>query len=118
VPYCIRKNLERVYCFAIETVTISSTFQVIIPKRMRERLKAKEGQPARALILKGIERVLNSKPLPVPRIVVPLIRSKRPGTLMLDNARIYEVIGFPLLTLNGFGDLVISRSGHLVKVVL
>jgi hypothetical protein len=29
------------------------------------------------------------------RIKLPLIASKRPGTVRLDNARIYDIISFP-----------------------
>jgi hypothetical protein len=29
------------------------------------------------------------------RLILPLIRSQQPGTLEIDNARIYEIIPFP-----------------------
>jgi antitoxin Phd len=42
-----------------------------------------------ALALKGNRRKLGRK------VRLPLVRSKRPGTLHLDNAKIYELISFP-----------------------
>lgn len=70
-----------------------------IPDGLYRRLKAraaKEGKPAKALILKGVEQVLNGDSAGTGhRLKLPLIRSKRPGTLYLDNARIYDVISFP-----------------------
>jgi len=71
-----------------------------IPDAMYRRLKARaatEGKPAKALILRGVEQILASKAKAAPpnRLKLPLIRSKRPGTLYLDNARIYEIISFP-----------------------
>lgn len=70
-----------------------------IPDGVYRRLKAKaaaEGKSAKSLILRGVEQVLASKPsTPVNRIKLPLVRSKRPGSLKLDSARIYDVISFP-----------------------
>lgn len=70
-----------------------------IPDAMYRRLKAraaKEGRSAKALILEGVEQILTPERLPSAREVrLPLVRSKRPGTLRLDNARIYDVISFP-----------------------
>jgi hypothetical protein len=72
---------------------------VDIPTEIYRQLKiraAREGRPANALILRGIEQVLNTKPASTRRRVkLPIIRSKRPGALRLDNARIYDVISFP-----------------------
>ena len=70
-----------------------------IPDRMYRRLKARaasEGRSARALILRAVERSLASEsPALARKVTLPLVRSKRPGTLRLDNARIYDVISFP-----------------------
>lgn len=70
-----------------------------IPDRLYRRLKARaasEGKPAKALILGAVEHALASKPAPAgKKVMIPLIRSKRPGTLQLDNARIYDIISFP-----------------------
>jgi hypothetical protein len=72
---------------------------VDIPDAMYRRLKARaatEGTSTKALILSGVERVLTERPSsPRERVALPLVGSKRPGTLRLDNARIYEVISFP-----------------------
>ncbi len=67
-----------------------------IPDAMYRRLKARavaEGKPAKALILQGVEQVLAPKRTTAgQRIQLPLIPSKRPGSLRLDNARIYDII--------------------------
>lgn len=72
---------------------------VDIPDALYRRLKARaaaEGKPAKALILSGVETVLAAnETAPTNRLKLPLIRSKRPGTLHLDNARIYDLISFP-----------------------
>ena len=50
----------------------------------------------KALILQSVEQVLTSERSVRGREVrLPLVRSKRPGALRLDNARIYDVISFP-----------------------
>ena len=72
---------------------------VDIPDQMYRRLKgraAREGRSAKALILRGVEQILQDERRPAGRrVTLPLVRSKRPGTVALDNARIYEVISFP-----------------------
>jgi hypothetical protein len=72
---------------------------VDIPDAMYRRLKtraASEGSSAKALILRGVEQVLKVKRRTSRRrVALPIVRSKRPGRLRLDNARIYEVISFP-----------------------
>ena len=72
---------------------------VDIPDPVYRRLKARaaiEGVSAKALILRGVERALKESSRSASRHVKgPLVRSRRPGTLRLDNARIYEVISFP-----------------------
>ena len=71
---------------------------VDIPTPMYRRLKeqaAAQGQPARALILAGIEKVLLRSQRPRPRRVqFPLIRSKGPK-VNLTNERIHEYVEFP-----------------------
>jgi hypothetical protein len=70
-----------------------------IPDAMYRRLKAraaKEGRSVKALILEGAEQVLKPQRSESGREVkLPLVGSKRPGTLRLDNGRIYDVISFP-----------------------
>lgn len=72
---------------------------VDIPDRLYRRLKgraAREGRSAKELILRGVEQILtDERRAPERRVTLPLIRSKRPGTVTLDNARIYGVISFP-----------------------
>jgi hypothetical protein len=70
-----------------------------IPDAMYRRLKARavgEGRSAKMLILQGVEQVLKETPTGRGRRVkLPLVKSKRPGAIRIDNARIYELISFP-----------------------
>ena len=71
---------------------------VDIPDGMYRQLKlrtAREGTSTRALILRGVKEVLKSERRKggVP-VKLPIVRSKRPGTVALDNARIYDLV-FP-----------------------
>ncbi len=72
---------------------------VDIPDTVYRRLKtraANEGRPAKELILRGVELILKKGPRKSRRrIKLPLIRSKQPGTLELNNDRIFEIISFP-----------------------
>ncbi len=72
---------------------------VDIPDPVYRRLKsraASEGSSAKELILRGVEQVLKGRPRRRGRrIKLPIIRSKQPGTLELDNERIFEIISFP-----------------------
>jgi hemolysin activation/secretion protein len=72
---------------------------VDIPDQLYRRLKgraAREGRSAKELILRGVEQVLaNERRSPGLRVTLPIVRSKRPGSVALDNVRIYEVILFP-----------------------
>jgi hypothetical protein len=72
---------------------------VDIPDAMYRRLRARavrEGRTAKSLILEGVEEVLKPKSSAGGRrVTLPLVRARRPGTLVLDNARIYDVISFP-----------------------
>jgi predicted CopG family antitoxin len=74
-----------------------------IPDALYRELKgkaAKEGRSVKELILRSVEDKLrlpikstqkNSKK----RIRIPILKSKEPGTLELDNERIFDLIGFP-----------------------
>ena len=70
-----------------------------IPDALYRQLRARavrEGRSAKSLILRGVEQVLKDEtPRAGRRVTLPLVLSKRPGTLRLDNARIYEIISFP-----------------------
>ena len=72
---------------------------VDIPDPVYRRLKnraATEGSSAKELILRGVKQILKgSARSSKKRIKLPIIRSKSPGTLELDNAKIFEIISFP-----------------------
>jgi D-alanine-D-alanine ligase-like ATP-grasp enzyme len=72
---------------------------VDIPDTLYRRLKTKaanDGRSAKELILRGVQQVLReSQRKSGRRITLPIIRSKQPGTLHLDNDKIFEIISFP-----------------------
>lgn len=72
---------------------------VDIPDPVYRRLKsraASEGSSAKDLILRGVKQVLKERGRKSRRrIKLPIIRSKHPGTLELDNDKIFEIISFP-----------------------
>ena len=72
---------------------------VDIPDPLYRRLKsraARERRSVKDLILSGVEEELEPGRKKAKRkISLPLIRSKRPGTVRLDNAKIFEIIPFP-----------------------
>ena len=72
---------------------------VDIPDPLYRRLKsraARERRSVKELILRGVEGELEPRRKKTKRrISLPLIRSKRPGSLRLDNAQIFEIIPFP-----------------------
>ena len=72
---------------------------VDIPEPIYRRLKtraASEGRSVKELILRGVQAELHGEERKRHRRVrLPIVRSKRPGSVRLDNARIYEIIPFP-----------------------
>jgi hypothetical protein len=57
---------------------------------------AKEKRSVEELILECVETGLRSLPTKKKRRVpFPIIRSKRPGSLEIDKAKIFEIIQFP-----------------------
>jgi hypothetical protein len=72
---------------------------VDIPDALYRELKSKaarEKSTVKQLILRGVQMELrprNGKKKQ--RVAFPIIRSKSPGTLDIDNAKIYDLIGFP-----------------------
>jgi hypothetical protein len=72
---------------------------VDIPDSLYRDLKSKaagEGRSVKELILRGVEIELQLTPKRHRRPVsLPLVRSKQPGTVPLDNAKIFEIIPFP-----------------------
>jgi plasmid stability protein len=71
---------------------------VDIPDGIYRQLKsraARDGSSTRALILRAVKEVLKSdRHKAGAPVALPIVRSKRPGTVALDNARIYD-IAFP-----------------------
>lgn len=72
---------------------------VDIPEALYRELKAKaatERRSVRALLLRGAERELRTRERKrQKRIRLPIVPSKRAGSVQLDNAKIYEIIPFP-----------------------
>jgi hypothetical protein len=72
---------------------------VDIPDLLYSELKRKateEGRTMKELVLRGVRKALRKRSRQHRRIVsLPLIRSRRPRTLALDNAAIFEIIPFP-----------------------
>jgi hypothetical protein len=72
---------------------------VDIPDPLYRQLKTKaasEGRSVKELILRGVQAELDQrKEKRNQRIIPPIIKSKKPGTLKLDNAKIFEIIPFP-----------------------
>jgi hypothetical protein len=74
-----------------------------IPDEIHARLKTlarEEGTTMRAIVLRAIDAELHRKSTPTvskqrKRFGLPLIRSKRPGTLKLGEKGVYEYIDFP-----------------------
>jgi hypothetical protein len=70
---------------------------VDIPDPLYRELKGKaasEGRSVKELILRGVEQELRG-PHRRRRVKLPIVPSKRPGSLKLDNAKIFEIIPFP-----------------------
>ena len=72
------------------TVDIPDPLYVALKKKA-----AHEGHSIKELILRGVELELGSKSGRRGRRKPPVIESNKPGSLELDNAKIYEIIPFP-----------------------
>ncbi len=72
---------------------------VDIPDSLYQELKSKAAREKRSvkeIILRGVEIEVDSRSKKKRRrVVLPLIRSKRPGALEIDNEKIYDLISFP-----------------------
>lgn len=71
---------------------------VDIPDSLYRELKGKaanEGRSVKELILRGVEQELKGRRTRSSRVTLPIVRSKRPGSMKLDNAKIFEIIPFP-----------------------
>ena len=68
---------------------------VDIPDGIYRQLKsraAREGSSTRALILRGVEKLLKAERRRAgAQVSLPIVRSKRLGTVALDNAAIYDI---------------------------
>lgn len=64
--------------------------------RELKSLAASEGKTVKELVMQGVDVVLSRALRPRKRrLKLPLIDSGEPGSLKIDNARIYDLIGFP-----------------------
>jgi len=71
---------------------------VDIPDPLYRELKGKaasEGRSVKELILRSVEQELKSRRRSQRRVSLPIIPSKRPGSVDLDNDKIFEIIPFP-----------------------
>ena len=71
---------------------------VDIPYPLYRQLKgraASEGRSVKELILHSVQQELKAQRRGKRRASLPSVPSKRPGTLDLDNAKIFEIIPFP-----------------------
>lgn len=72
---------------------------VDIPDSLYRELKsraANEGRSVKELILRGVEQELRRpRKQHYRRISLPLIPSGRPGSVDLDNEKIFEIVPFP-----------------------
>lgn len=72
---------------------------VDIPDTTYRRLKSKaasEGTTVKALVMKGVEVVLTKEVKPRRgSLKLPVLPSRQPGSLEIDNEQIYDLIGFP-----------------------
>jgi hypothetical protein len=71
---------------------------VDIPASLYRELKSKaarEGRSVKELIRRGLEIELQRTPRGGRPVSLPLVRSQQPGTVALDNGKIFDVIPFP-----------------------
>lgn len=71
---------------------------VDIPDPLYRELKGKaasEGRSVKELVLRAVQLELHAPPRKIQRRKAPVIRSKSPGSLHLDNDKIFEIIPFP-----------------------
>ncbi len=72
---------------------------VDIPDSLYRELKtkaAREKRSVKELILRGVEGELRSRPKKKTcRVKLPLVRSRWPGAMKVDNDNIYDLISFP-----------------------
>jgi len=62
-----------------------------------KRLAVEENTTVRQIVLDGLQMAIKKRLTQTPprRMSFPVIHSSRPGTLDIDNDKIYDIIGFP-----------------------
>jgi hypothetical protein len=71
---------------------------VDIPDPVYRQLKGKaasEGRSVKEIILRAVQLEIHTHPKKIAKRKAPVIKSKHPGTLLLDNDKIFEIIPFP-----------------------
>ena len=64
--------------------------------RLLKSRAASEGTTVKAMVMRGVDVVLSEEKNPRQRrLKLPLIKSKRPASLEIDNESIYDLIGLP-----------------------
>jgi len=64
--------------------------------RLLKTKAAREGATVKQLVMKGVDTVLSEGgDRPRRRLKVPILNKGKPGSLKLDNEKIYDLIGFP-----------------------
>ena len=96
----LKPSLNKFLWFSHKYGTIKQMRTTVdIPDPVYRRLKsraASEGSSAKELILRAVQLILKDSPRKSrKRVKLPIIKSKQPGTLELDNDRIFEIISFP-----------------------
>ena len=62
-----------------------------------KRLAVEENTTVKQIVLDALQMAIQKRMAQAPpgRMKLPIIRSSRPGTLDIDNEKIYDIIGFP-----------------------
>jgi hypothetical protein len=64
--------------------------------RILKSKAAQEGRSVKAIVLRSVENELGlRKKKTGKRVKLPIVKSKRPGWLNIDNAKIAELVPFP-----------------------
>jgi hypothetical protein len=70
-----------------------------IPDSIQGKLRRRAVEEATTvsdLIVRAIEQFIKTgEPKTRRRVKLPIVRSRRPGKLRIDNSKIYEIISFP-----------------------
>jgi hypothetical protein len=63
--------------------------------RLLKSRAASEGTSVKEMVLRGVEIVLSEREPKRKKRTLPVIKSKRPGSVHLTNEQIYDLTGFP-----------------------